>query len=192
MTSLHCMANYYHTKYRWISNFFAIWLNSTAFQNSPKMQMPSTLCNFCKPSILVCFSKPLPDRWLLAFPYRLDLAEFAESPNLAKMLMETNFYHLQKNLQIKWNVLPLCTPALSMGSCIYPQTGSGGSLGWKNSAKKCRSRQFSPGMRILTSQMCWSVSQKSWLTFSLGSIHIEQVCMASFFGNVRTLQMSET
>ena len=85
-----------HTKYHWISQLFAIWLNSTAFQNSPKMWMPSTFCNFCKPSILVCFSKPLPDPWLLAFTYRLDLAEFAESSKLAKMLIETNFHHLQK------------------------------------------------------------------------------------------------
>ena len=30
---------------------------------------------------------------------------------------------------------------------------------------KCRFRQFSPGMRTLTNQMCWSVSLKSWLKF---------------------------
>ena len=91
------------------------------------MQMPSMFYNFCKPSILVCFSKPLPDPWLLVFIYRLDLAELAEScSTLAKMLIETNFHCLQKILCIKWNVLPLCTLSLPMGSCIYPQTGSGG------------------------------------------------------------------
>jgi len=75
---------------------FKIVCRLAKLNGKPKMRMPSTFCNFCKPSILVCFSKPLPDPWLLAFIYRLNLAEFAESSNLAKMLIETNFHRLQK------------------------------------------------------------------------------------------------
>jgi len=82
--------------------------------------------------ILFCFSKPLPEPWLLAFIYRLDLAEFAESSNLAKMLIKANFHRQQKNLHIKWDALPFCTLALPTSSCIYPQTGSGGPLTVEN------------------------------------------------------------
>jgi len=149
-----------------ISLNFKIVCHLAELDGVPKFAENADAINFCKPSILVCFSKPLPDPWLLAFTYRLDLAEFAESSNLAKMLIKTNFHCLQKILCIKWNVLPLCTLSLPMGSCIYPQTGSGGSLRIEKLRQKCRSRQFSPGMRTLTSQICWSVSQKSWLTFS--------------------------
>ena len=143
-------------------------------------------CIFCKPSILICFSKPLPDPWLLAFIYRLDLMEFAESSNLAKMLIETNFHRLQKNLHIKWNVLPLHTLSLPLGGFIYPQTGSGGSISVAKLRQKCRSYQFSPGMRTLTSQMCWSVSEKSWLTFYWHRISLHGILLLSV-GNVQKM-----
>jgi len=127
--------------------------------------MPSTFCNLCKSSILVCFSKPLPDPWLLAFIYRIDLAEFAKSSNLAKMLIKSNFHRLQK-ICTSNGMFCLCALLLyPWFSCINPQTVSGGSLSVAKLCQKCWSRRFSPGMRTLTSQMCWSVPQKSWLTF---------------------------
>ena len=77
----------------WISKLLAIWLNSTAFQNPPKMPILSTYSNFCKPSVLVCFLKQLLEQWLLTCIHWPGLATFVKNSKSAKMPIFTIFHY---------------------------------------------------------------------------------------------------
>jgi len=80
--------------------------------------------------------------WLLTFIYRLDVAEFAESSNLAKMLSKTNFHRLQKNYTSNGM---FCLFAL----LLYPwvvvfihRRALAALLGWQNSDKNADLANF--------------------------------------------------